>query len=93
MSDMQKKHFFLQWNALSLIGNWPHFREYIINKKTLLAAIQETRFLDTDSDDYKLTPFGYSLYCDNINTNPRQGGTALYISNNLLHHQILFDTP
>ena len=83
----------LQWNTSSLISHWAEFREYIVNKKPLLAAIQETRFLDSDLDKYRLTPFGYSLYCDNVNDSPRRGGAALYVSNNLLHHQIHFNTP
>ena len=56
-------------------------------------AIQETRFTDTDLDKDRLTLFGYSLYCDNVNTKPRRGGSALYVSNNLLHYQIFFDSP
>ena len=65
----------------------------MINKKTLLAAVQETRFLDSDLDKYKLTPFGYSLYCNNVNVHPRRGGSALYVSNKLLHHQVFVNSP
>ena len=88
-----REEFLLQWNTSSLISHWAEFREYITSKKPLIAAIQETHFLDTDLDKYRLTPFGYSLYCDNVNTKPRRGGSALYVSNNLLHHQVFFDSP
>ena len=82
----------LQWNTSSLIAHWGEFREYITDKKPLIAAIQETRFIDSDLSNYSLQPYGYSLYCDNVNDKPRKGGVALYISNNLLHHQVTF-TP
>ena len=43
------EEFILQWNTNSLVSNWGEFREYMTNKKPLIAAIQETLFLDTDS--------------------------------------------
>ena len=86
------EEFLLQWNTSSLISHWAEFREYIVNKKPLLAAVQETRFLDSDFDKYRLTPFGYSLYCNNVEDLPRRGGSALYVSNNILHHQVAFNS-
>ena len=35
----------------------------------------------------------YCLYCDNINIHPRRGGSALYISNKLIHNQIKYNSP
>ena len=58
------------------------------NKKPLIAAIQETRFLDSDADNYSFTLPGYSAYFHNVNSQPRRGGTALYVSNQLLHYQL-----
>ena len=86
------EEFLLQWNANSVVSHWAEFREYIVNKKPLVAAIQETHFLDTDSTKYNFNLFGYSLYCNNVNDSPRRGGSALYVSNNLLHHQVNFDS-
>ena len=90
MNNFQSE-ILLQWNTCSLIAHWGEFREYLANKKPIIAAIQETRFLDSDLDRYSLAPFGYSLYCQNLDK-PRRGGAALYISNNLLHHQITIST-
>ena len=66
---------------------------YIINKKTLIAAIQETYFLDSDTYNYTFTLRGYSLYCDNVNSQPRRGGSALCISNKLIHNQTKYNSP
>ena len=82
----------LQWNTRSLISHWAEFRDYMVNKKPLLAAIQETWFKDSDFTNYTLTLSGYSLYTDNINETPRRGGAALYVSNNLLHHQVTLNS-
>ena len=87
------EEFILQWNTNSLVSHWGEFREYMTNKKPLIAAIQETLFLDTDSQNYTFTLSGYSLYCNNVNTKPRRGGSALYVSNNLLHNRIIYDSP
>ena len=84
--------FILQWNTSSLISHWGEFKNYIFNKKPLVAAIQETRFLDSDSVNYNFNISGYSLYTNNVNETPRRGGSALYISNKLLHHQISLQT-
>ena len=90
----QSCEFFLQWNTRSLISvfHWGEFKNYILNKKPLVAAIQETHFLDSDSVNYNYKIKGYSLYTNNVNDNPRRGGSALYISNKLLHHQIQLRT-
>ena len=84
--------FLLQWNTSSLVSHWTEFREYMTNKKPLIAAIQETRFLDSDEQNYNFNLFGYSLYTHNINSNPRRGGCALYVSNKILHHQVQFNS-
>lgn len=91
--DSNQEEFLLQWNTSSLISHWAEFREYMINKKPLIAAVQETRFRDTDLYKYRLNPFGYSLYCHNVNDTHRRGGSALYVSNKLLHHQVFFNSP
>ena len=80
--------FVLQWNTRSLISHWGQFKHYILNNNPLAAAIQETRFIDSDFINYTFKIPGYSLYTHNTNTGQRQGGSALLISNNLLHHQI-----
>jgi ribonuclease HI/exonuclease III len=84
--------FILQWNTRSLISHWGEFKHYILNNNPVAAAIQETHFHDMDFTNYTLKVPGYSLYANNINIQPRQGGTALLISNNILHHQIDLQT-
>ena len=64
----------------------------MLHNKPLLAAIQETHFIDSDSINYNFNIRDYCLYTNNINQTPRRGGSALYISNNLLHHQIQLRT-
>ena len=83
---------FLQWNTRSLVSNWGEFKNYVLYNKPLIAAIQETHFIDSDSDNYNFNIPDYCLYLNNINISPRQGGVAIYISNKLLHHQINLDT-
>lgn len=80
--------FLLQWNARSVISHWEQFKAYILKHRPLVAAIQETRFLDSDDHNYNFKIRGYSLYTNNINLTPRRGGSALYVSNKLLHHEI-----
>ena len=80
--------FLLQWNTRSVISHWEQFKGYMLKNKPLIAAIQETRFLDSDTYHYNFQIKGYSLYTNNINISPRRGGSALYVSNNLLHHEI-----
>ena len=70
--------FLLQWNTRSLVSHWTEFREYMTNKKPLLAALQETRFLDSDTERYTFNLSGYSLYTNNVNAYPRRGGSAIY---------------
>ena len=91
----QSCEFFLQWNCRSLIDrvHWGEFKSYILHNKPLISAIQETRFLDSDASNYNHNIRNYSLYTNNINDHPRRGGAALYISNNLLHHQLSLHTP
>ena len=73
---------------MSLISHWGQFKHYILSKNPLIAAVQETLFKDADFTNYTLRIPGYSFYTHNINDNTRKGGTALLVSNNLLHHQI-----
>ena len=80
--------FVLQWNVRSLISHWGQFKHYILSNNPLAAAIQETKFKDSDFDKYTFRIPGYSLYTNNVNTNARRGGTALFVSNKLLHHEI-----
>ena len=82
--------FILQWNTSSLISHWGEFKHYILKHLPLVAAVQETRF--NDADPYKFTIAGYSLYTHNLNRSPRQGGTALFVSNRLLHREIKVQT-
>ena len=86
------QEFILQWNTRSLVSHWGEFREYITNKKPLIAGIQETHFIDSDAQNYTFTLPGYSAYFNNINVTPRQGGAALYISNQLLHYEFKLNT-
>ena len=91
--NQSSSEFFLQWNTNSLVSHWGQFKNYMLHNKPLVAAIQETHFLDSDSTSYNFNIRDYSLYMDNINQTPRRGGAALYISNKLLHHQIDLQTP
>lgn len=90
--NQQFSEFILQWNTRSLVSNWGEFKAYMIKNKPLIAALQETRFLDSDDINYNFRISGYSLYRNNINVTPRRGGTALYVSNHLLHHEIEITT-
>ena len=90
--NQSRPEFFLQWNTSSLVLHWGEFKNYILHNKPLVAAIQETRFLDSDSINYIYNINDYSLYTNNVNDLPRRGGSALYISNNILHHQIQLRT-
>ena len=87
-----QKEFFLQWNTSSLISHWGEFKNYILHNNPLIAAIQETKFNDSDASKYNFNIKGYCLYTNNLNKTPRQGGAAIYISNKLLHHQIHIQT-
>ena len=91
--NQSPEEFLLQWNTGSLVSHWGEFKNYILNKNPLVAAIQETRFLDSDDVNYNFKIRNYSLYASNINLTPRRGGSALYISNKLLHHEIKLQTP
>ena len=64
----------------------------MLKHKPLIAAIQETRFLDSDRQNNNFNIKGYSLYTDNVNLSPRRGGSALYVSSRLLHHEIKLNT-
>ena len=55
------------------------FKNYIMHNKPLLAAIQETRFLDSDSMNYNFNIRDYSLYTDNVSETPR-GAARRFIS-------------
>ena len=92
MNQSYRNEFLLQWNTHSLVSHWGEFKNYILNKEPLLAAVQETHFLDSDSFNYNFNISNYCLYLNNINVTPRQGGAALYVSNKLLHHQIELTT-
>ena len=82
------QEFVLQWNTRSLLSHWGQFKHYILSNNPLAAAVQETHFNDIDLINYTYKIPGFSLYTHNLNVTPRRGGSALLISNNLLHHQI-----
>ena len=90
--DQSRPEFLLQWNTNHMVSHWGEFKNYILHNKPLVAAVQETRFLDSDSLNYNFNIYNYSLFTNNVNSNPRRGGSALYISHNLLHHQIPLQT-
>ena len=71
--------FFIQWNTSSLISHWGEFKNYILHNKPLIAAIQETHFIDYDSVNYNFNIRNYCLYTDNVNSTTRRGGSALYV--------------
>ena len=85
-----KEEFILQWNTSSLISHWAEFKHYILKHRPLVVAVQETRF--NDSDPYTFSIAGYSLYTHNLNCSPRRGGTAIFVSNKLLHHEVKVNT-
>ena len=83
--------FILQWNVRSLMGapHWAEFKNYVLKDKPLIAAVQETFFRDSDRINYTYRISGYTLYTKNrYDDEERGGGAALFISNNILHHQI-----
>ena len=63
----QSSEFFLQWNTNSLVSHWGQFKNYMLHNKPLIAAIQETHFLDSDTINYNFNIRDYSLYTNNIN--------------------------
>ena len=90
-----KPEFVLQWNTRSLYTYWGPFKQILLTTNPLVAAIQETHFWDSDFSRLTYRTPGYSFYYKNRPEQPgstRSGGTALFISNNLLHHQINLQT-
>ena len=83
--------YILQWNAGGLVSHLPEFKQYIQKSSPLIAAIQETHF--RDSDVYNFDIPGFSLYQNNVNAANRQGGTALYVKNDVPHRIAKLKTP
>ena len=91
MNHNAVEKFILQWNVRSLMGapHWAEFKNYVLKDKPLIAAVQETFFRDSDRINYTYRISGYTLYTKNrYDDEERGGGAALFISNNILHHQI-----
>ena len=82
-----KAEFVLQWNTRSLYKHWGHFKPLIIERNPLVVAVQETRLSESVLSRLTYKIPGYSFYHKSP-TLSRCGGTGLFISNNLLHHQI-----
>ena len=82
--------FILQWNTGGLISHLSEFKQHLRKSAPLVAALQETHF--RDNDIYNFTVPGYSLYQNNVISDHRQGGVALYISNSILHHEVKLAT-
>lgn len=80
----------LQWNVSGLLSHCAEFKNFMLLESPLIAAIQETHLRDTD--DYNFSIKGYTMYQNNINSEYRKGGVALYVSNFLPQRRINLQT-
>ena len=60
----------LQWNVRGVISHYHEFKNEILQRNPILAAIQETHFRDRDLG-FPIN--GYSWYCNNVNSEHRSG--------------------
>ena len=81
----------LQWNVRGFLSHCGEFKQIMLKEAPLIAAVQETHL--RDQDPYNFNVHGYSFYTDNINSEHRQGGVGLYVSNGLLQTPLKLHTP
>ncbi|MEM7299022.1 MAG: endonuclease/exonuclease/phosphatase family protein, partial [Bacteroidota bacterium] len=81
----------LQWNVGGLISHCAEFKNVMLHESPLVAAIQETHL--RDADVYNFSIKGYTMYQNNIHSDSRKGGAALYVSNLLPQRRINLQTP
>ena len=81
----------LQWNVRGFLSHCGEFKQFMLKEAPLIAAVQETHL--RDQDPYNFNVHGYSFYTDNINSEHRQGGVGLYVSNGLLQTPLKLHTP
>ena len=81
----------LQWNVSGLLSHCAEFKNLMLLETPLIAAIQETHLRDTDVYNFSIK--GYTMYQNNINSEYRKGGVALYVSNLLPQRRVNLQTP
>lgn len=80
----------LQWNCRGLIGKWAEVKPMLLMLSPIFICLQETHFLPNDPYNFSLR--NYSCYQAYAGTNVRQGGVAIYASNQVTHYQLLLNT-
>ena len=79
----KQDQFILHWNVRGLISKCAEFKHCLTSLAPLLGSIQETHF--RDDDIYNFSIQNYYLFTQNINSETRKGGVALYVSDSLVH--------
>ena len=80
----------LQWNARGVISKWAIIKPFLVSTACSILCLQESHFLPTDH--YEFTIPGYTSYNVYGSVERRQGGSSLYINNNLPQYQIDLQT-
>ena len=80
---------FVQWNTGGLKTKWPELKGEILKSTPVLAALQETRFRDSDQG-FRIP--GYTWHTNNVNGQTRRGGAAILIANSVPHHRVTLNT-
>ena len=80
----------MQWNCRGLIAKWPEIKPLLVEGAADIKCFQETHFLATDEYDIRLPD--YTLYNEFSDSDRRQGGVCIYVSNNFPHFQVPLTT-
>ena len=73
-----------------MIAKWPEIKPLLVEGAADIMCFQETHFLATDEYDFRLP--NYTLYNGFSDSNRRQGGVCIYVSNNFPHFQVTLTT-
>ena len=80
----------MQWNCRGVISKWAEVKPLLIEKAFGVICLQETHFLPNDPYDFSLP--NYTLYNEYPDTDRRQGGVSIYVTNTFPHFQVPVDT-
>lgn len=83
-------HNIMQWNCRGVISKWAEIKPLLLAKAFSVICLQETHFLPTDHYDFRL--HNYTLYNGFPDTDRRQGGVSIYVTNVFPHFQVSLDT-
>ena len=80
----------MQWNCRGVISKWAEIKPVLLENACDAICLQETHFLPTDDYDFNLYRYtAYNVYSD---TDRRQGGACIYLSNKWPHFQLTLRT-